>query len=178
MSEENLSDYNDDLPIVPLKRPLLNSELAKTEKVAKDLDNTPPSTAVERAENRENIVATLGQAFLSARLSSASRIESVKGKALSKLETQLDSDIPVETVLEIVKVLDNASSQDASRLLTGVAGVKGTKNGQGVSIFMNQNNNNTGAVGLSTGSLTAARDVLDAVDVLKEIARKNADEQP
>jgi hypothetical protein len=176
MVEEQSTDYNDDLPIIPLKRPLKNTELSKTEIVARELENTPPSTQSQRDENRGNIVATLGNAFLASRLSGAARMESVKSKALAKLETQLDSEIPVETVLEIVKVLDNATSQDASRLLTGNAGVKGSKGGNGVSIFMNQSNS-TANVGLTTGSLTAARDVLDAVDVLKEIARKQTDEQ-
>ena len=37
MAEEQASDYNDDLPIIPLKRPLKNADLAKTELVAKEL---------------------------------------------------------------------------------------------------------------------------------------------
>ena len=146
-----------------------NQQVAEIQKnspldVSSNIINEIKSLKLDK--DRELIKERLRDAFLSARIESATLSQTVRGKALMSLYNKIDSMNP-GLLLQVVEVLSTIGEPDLAAI-TGVP-VNGKGNGGATINILNSqqgNSNKANSANASGGSNRGIGEILEAIDII------------
>lgn len=142
--------------------PLDPETINRAQYLIKSLDGETSMTETDRESERRNILQTLASKFIEARLNTSASSESLRSAIINRLQNSLES-MPIETCLEVLDRLNEASARDLE------AFVGGGKESPLTLMIQNNQINAGGAAGVGTHSRAEMVNMNSISDALKAL---------